>query len=442
MAFDKTARDGISVVSQQMQDSANRTVFETLSPQGEMPIISGDRRRVAGIPLTAAGVRYFETLSSRRPILLDDAGHVLIDQPGHALSPPALTGPNYRPDRLRKTSIALGGIEAGATGYRLNITLFGDSWVDTSNYWLRTALATLRTRYGDGGIGYVDFGSPDFLRPEISKTVSGWTVYDTISSGVPIVGPALYMRSGSVGASLTLTCTDGPIPTSPRLIFEGTDDGVMSYAWNGGAPTSINVQGASMGSVSLGSPPSARNWTLALAVTAGTARIAGVTMSSAADGVTINKVGNNGTRSIDWSAADAAKWIAGIAAIPTDLAVILLGTNDVRDAVSAATYAANLKEIVRRIRLAHPATANLPGPDILLVVPPEVYRTTGRTPMKPYLAAVLASADALDVAVLDLTESLGDPYTRRDWFDTDGVHTQPATAGQIIARRVVKTLTA
>lgn len=417
--------------------------FESLAPAPDhIPVLDPDGRQVTEIPYRTVGQTHFETLSPDLvPILMDADQRVLIPNPKAAQTEAPQTAfvppqaPGYRLDRLRRTALSLGAIEAGYGGHRHHITLFGDSWGDVANYFLRSACSSLRKRYGDGGLGYVDTTSGVFLRPELSRVVSGWTPIDT---GVP--GPALYLRSGGAGAKITLTCTDAQPISGAELIYEGTSDGAVSYRWNGGEQVTVALTGQSMAGVALERIPAGRSWSLEITVTAGTVRIAGVNFNHAADGIVLNKCANSGTRTLDWTAVDAASWEAGISRIPTDLVVMLWGTNDVRDGLTPTAYSNGIREMIRRTRSAHPPRNGEPGPDVMVIIPPEVWRAGAATPMAPYRDAILAIADELDIALLDLTHVLGNPYDRRAWFDSDGVHPVEATSGHIIARAFVNSL--
>ncbi|GEM_PF-2115362 len=433
-------------LNQQVTEFISEFGFESLEDApATLPVFDAAGRVALEIPYTATGLAHFEAVDAEVvPFLVDARGNVVMEKPTtetpevHALAP-TTTGIGYRLDRLRKTNMLLGGLEAAETGYKLNVTCFGDSWIDSSTLWLRTAAKILRTRYGDAGVGYVDVGTSNPARDGVGYSTTGtWTVEDETAPG-----PAIFMREGSSGATLTLIGNTLPANLqSATLIFEGVASGTLNYAWNGGgASGSIDMAGSGMFTAELGTPNPSTPWQLVLTVASGTARLAGIVLRHNLDGVVINKCGNAGSNSADWVSVNSAKWIAGAAAVPTDLAVILLGTNDLRDGIGPEEYAANLTEMVRRIRAAHPAASNLPGPDVLLVIPPEVYRSSGNTPTTPYLEAVLAIADELDVAVMDLTESIGNPYDRRDWFDGSGVHPVTETSGRIIARQFVKALT-
>ncbi len=340
----------------------------------------------------------------------------------------------HSPERMRKVQLFRSGREAGSA-VRLSLAIIGDSWVDVTPYWMENFCRRMRARYGDGGIGYVDFGSGTFPRDGLSRVVSGWTVNDET-----VPGPAIYSRSASGAASYGLTVSAAPALSAARMYWIGHSDGVCRYRWNGGSWNVLNVQASGTNFTDLiGVPAGSPSYTFEVERVSGTIELCGIDLQSSVPGIVIHKLGNSGSRADDWIGVDAQQWQQGISGLAPDAVMVLLGTNDKTAAIGADVFAAEIAELVGRIRAAVPDTASIPGPDVMVVVPSQVWRSTPM-PMDDYRDAILASADNQDLAVVDLIDAVGNPYTRRSWFDADGVHPTPDGGGLIVAGRIFESL--
>ncbi|WP_312738890.1 SGNH/GDSL hydrolase family protein [Stenotrophomonas sp.] len=371
------------------------------------------------------------------PLIVDEQQRVLQYMPGAPSGESAAAASDrgiHAPERMRKMQIFRSGREAGSPS-RLSMAIIGDSWVDVTPYWMENFCQRMRARHGDGGIGYVDFGSGTFPRSGLSRVVSGWTVNDET-----VPGPAIYSRSASGAASYALTVVDAPALLSARMFWIGHSDGVCRYRWNGGAWNVLNVQSVGTNFTDLiGVPAGAGSYTFEVERVSGTIELCGIDLQSDAPGIVIHKLGNSGSRADDWLGVNAEHWQQGIAGLAPGAVMILLGTNDKTAGISAELFASEIAALIGRVRAALPDTTALPGPDVMVVVPSQVWRSTSM-PMADYRDAILAAADGLGLAVIDLIDAVGNPYTRRSWFDADGVHPTPEAGGLIVSGRIFEAL--
>lgn len=371
------------------------------------------------------------------PLIVGENGRVIqymtADASGQD-APYSSPGGIHYPERMRKTQQFRSAREAGLSA-RLSLAVIGDSWVDVTSFWLSNLAVRLRSRYGDGGVGYVDFGSGTFPRPGISRVVSGWTVNDET-----VPGPAIYSRSASGAATYSLTVADAPPLAAARLFWIGHNDGVCRYRWDGGDWTTLPLQASGTNFTDLVQvPASVSEYTLDIERVEGTIELCGVDLQSSGPGIVIHKLGNSGSRADDWLGVDAGHWQSGLAGLSPDAVMVLLGTNDRSAGVEADAFAGQIGGLIARVRTAVPATPNLPGPDVMVVVPSQVWRASPM-PMDAYRDAILAKAGALDATVTDLIGAVGDPYTRRSWFDADGVHPTADGGGLVVAGRIFESL--
>jgi len=371
------------------------------------------------------------------PLIVDGQQRVLQYMPGELPSDEPVDADVRSiqfPERMRKTQLFRSGREAGVP-LRLSLAVIGDSWVDVTPYWLENFSRRMRTRYGDGGIGYVDFGSGVFLREGLTRTIYGFERGDET-----VPGPAIYSQFASANAGYTLNVVGAQPLASARLFWIGRAGGVCRYRWNGGPWTTLNVQaeGTNFTDLLL-APIDAVDYSFEVQWVSGTIELCGIDLKSESPGLVIHKLGNSGSRADDWIGVDAQHWQRGITGIAPDAVIILLGTNDKSQGIGADVFADEIGVLVGRIRAALPDTSSVPGPDVMVVVPSQVWRSTAM-PMGDYRDAVLAWARSQDVAVTDLIDAVGDPYTRRTWFDADGVHPTPDGGGLVVAGRIFEAL--
>jgi len=304
------------------------------------------------------------------------------------------------------------------------IYLPGDSWIDNINYNGRVFANRLRTAYANGAIGWVSLRADPINSNLWISNTGTWTLVDETAAS-----PDLYaVTSSTVGSQRVINAgSQAPVPTGARLQWKGTADGVIRYRTNTGTWTTLNVQGSGIQHADLANLPTGPSWSMTFEVVSGSVDLRGVIFAGTASGVIIHKGGNNGSTTADWAGVDRAEYIASIAQLPIDLAIIPFGVNDQGAGLSDTTFLANTLEIIDRIRTAKPTTGGQPGPDILVSIPPELKnRLALGQSMVPYWQALLNAADEHRFAVVGLPPVFGSvPADYDAWMDTDLIHPAP-----------------
>lgn len=224
---------------------------------------------------------------------------------------------------------------------QLVIAIIGDSIHDAGAY--NSAKAWIEDMYdvlGDAGFGYTSFTllqagvltsyRGNARRALVPLTITGTWTREYIATDAP---DRCGLISATAGDKITVAPTIAGAPLSAaRLFFTGTADGVIRYRWNGGAWTSLNVQGtvgALQTALLASGMPASGIWVLELETVSGTVRPSGVDFQSAAKGVRFHNVSCSNIRTEHFAAANAAYWKAGMAALGAKVALIPLLTNDV-----------------------------------------------------------------------------------------------------------------
>lgn len=333
---------------------------------------------------------------------------------------------------------------------RINIGLFGDSYTANSAYYPARFADAMRQEAGDGGVGFFGVGwydagggvknyTGDARGLYYAAYTGTWTNNYHAGSTSPNTTDS---RSSSAGAKITVASVAGathPGLSAVKLHFTGTADGVVRYRWNGEAWTNLNVQGGvgfQQVADLLGFPTGALNAAaldaimLEIEMVSGAAILSGVDFQSAANGVTIHKLGASGAKASDWRSSIGAQWEAGIAALNLDLVIFMTGPNDQAASASPAAVAADVSAFLAS------ATAAIPSVDLMVMAPPE--NPTGYPTAMPLFAEALALAAASNRACfLNLQEAFGsasDPGEYADGsalelFLPDNIH--PTYAGAV-----------
>lgn len=329
------------------------------------------------------------------------------------------------------------------------IAMIGDSYTHDSDRYSGPVASTLIAELGDAGGGWVGFASLSGdingnVRPALYPlTRIGTWGEGTSSNYYTIPGPDLGQAvSSNVGDRQTVTGPATPVLSAVRFFWNGTVDGVMRYRWNGGAWTTINVQGSGVQSALLGGLPASGAWTLDMEVVSGTCQPMGVDIQSAASGVRVHKLGCTGSRANQWAAVNAAQWQASITSLAPQLVTIMLGTNDQTIARTPAEFAADLTTIITRVKAA------MPSVDIAIMMPAENQRGLP-TLMSTYAAAAVEVAYTQNCAYLDTQYLFGDASNPTEYgsagtiplYSPDLVHPVAATGGRVIVDGVMRFLT-
>lgn len=374
------------------------------------------------------------TLNDRMSVLLSDYG-----------SPKQYI---INPHRLRRLRYLRRKRLLGESA-QIVIAMIGDSYTHDSSRYSNAVASTLISELGDAGGGWVGFASLSGdingnVRPASYPLTRIGTWGETNSNNYYLIpGPDLgQAASSTVGDRQTVTGPASPTLSAVRFFWNGTATGVMRYRWNGGAWTSINVQGSGVQSALLGGLPASGAWTLDMEVVSGTCQPMGVDIQSAASGVRVHKLGCTGSRANQWSAVDSAQWQASITSLAPQLVTIMLGTNDQTIARTPAEFAADLTTIITRVKTA------MPSVDIAIMMPAENQRGLP-TLMSTYATAAITVAYAQNCAYLDTQYLFGDASNPTEYgsagtiplYSPDLVHPVAATGGRVIVDGVMRFLT-
>lgn len=355
---------------------------------------------------------------------------------------------------------------------QLIINAPGDSYTHNASRWSGPTMDVLAARYGDAGGGWCGFGGL------ASGNVAPWTLANQPSYTNGNVRPSTYPTRlfGSVAqtyfsaaspdlAMATLTqsgdqCFQAfpavPVHNACDLFFFGTGGGVIRYSWGTykgsgsaadpanytfAAASSLNVQGTvdttQIADIKAGMP--AGQGALLVEWVAGTAKLFGVNLKSAAPGVRINKLAATGSAINAWSNAPATQWEVGLAALGAQLVIYMDGTNSQTGGMAAATWGAHLANVVARFRAATPAI------DVLIATPPENQRTTNTVPMTAYATEGRKRALTGRFAFADMQLAFGDPANPTEYgsagavplYSSDLIHPDPQTGGRLLAAEII-----
>lgn len=367
----------------------------------------------------------------------------------------------YGRERLRQTKYRLMKRALPTPeSVQISIALAGDSYTHNAARWSGPFADFMVARYGDAGGGWCGFGFglatevPPWTggnQPAYKQGNARPSSYPTTHYGATTSTYAVGPSPDLAVASLTgATCyvTQGfpasPTHTGCTLVFVGTADGVIKYSWDGGATWSaaVNVQGTlnAVQTVALTGIPAGAG-TLTVQWVAGTAKLCGVLLTSAAPGVYVHKIGATGSSISSWASATATQWEAGIAALAPQLIVYMDGPNSQAGNMTASAWATNLSTLVGRFRTA------APGSDILLMAPPE--NQLGRTvKISDYALELRRFALSNNVCVLDLQDHFGSATSPSEYgsagavplFNVDNLHPEPSTGGRVILSAVLSTI--
>lgn len=367
-----------------------------------------------------------------------EPSQLLIDKISDSVSPPTSEYADrvYAPERKFWTQTRLGSNKSSRNDQILYYAVIGDSWSDVSSYYLQD----LRLQFNSAGY---DFGPSGYI--DISKDNNGWAGVTNTRTGTWTVNntnsplPSLTTSTATSEATFNIVAS---VAHSVFRIVHLPTSGVIEYGFNGTSWQSVTLSNTS-GYTDL--TPTTASATLYVRWVSGTVSIGGVDLRRAGKGITWHKLARSGSDSAKWTTGAAhtqgtnrAEWVRGFSALNVDVAFVMLGTNDATAGITPSQYAANLTELVSRIREAKPGTPNvLPGPDIIFCPSPDCYRPSP-IDMKPYLEAAIGIADTLGATVFNLTGVI-DPQMRGLW-DTNaegttlGLHPVRSLSGMTLAK--------
>jgi len=364
-------------------------------------------------------------------------------------------GARYNIGALAATRALLAALDGGSST-RCVLAFMGDSWAHGDSYWLRQFTKTLQTKYGFGGIGYVGFqwfgatsgtwvdggsqpsgGGAGCSRGDLVAAPVFNGAWTSANSGVnsPSIGNAYttaenaYVRFGFPAGH-----------TGADLYYGGDGTGIIDYSWDDGSNWSspLALEAAVPSLIALENVPSGAA-SLRLRRVSGRFEPHGVNMKSTASGVVVHKIAASGSNTTMWSAVDLDVWAAQVDSLSPDMLACILGTNDQSGSLAAATFGANVANVMGAI-----ATQNA---DIerLWIGPAENTRDSAVT-MAAYNAAAKAVATSQGFAHYDLAVLFG-PNPAEYAFGTDlglldATNLHPATArgGVLISNAIERLL--
>jgi hypothetical protein len=368
-------------------------------------------------------------------------------------------------ERLRETRYRLRRLAWGDST-QLIIAAIGDSWTHSPARWSSTTGRQLITTYGDAGIGYVGLGflntTQTFTTPaqpqfwngsgrvtNFSGTVAATALYTgswTGQYGTVAMPDAASATSTVAGDTIVVTLPAAAVTSSVDLYYIGAAGRAITYSWNGGAATSLDMSTTGLQIVPLtGFPTTGASFTLTITVAGTGAQLGGVEFNSTANGVRFNKLAGTGTSAAQWAALNATDFRNSMRAIGPHLVTILHGTNDQSSNSPKATFKNNIQTIVNNVRAA------VPNADILLIAPCENGRLYLGTAVNDTTSTIDISAGNLTLTTeqagggrLELTgtPSTAVTVTIPENATTTVLSGRPALQAQGLARWIIKNNTA
>lgn len=349
----------------------------------------------------------------------------------------------YRTDRMRSLRMSAAKLQLAGLGLsetiRHDVFLIGDSYIGAPGRWCNRYARWLQATYGDGGPGWVGFGTPagqptnanGCARNDIVSVgiTAAWTSTYNTANGSPDLS---LVTSSTVNDQITVVYTGGGTMTGIDLFYIATAGASVTVDY-GGSTTTINLSGTAgtTQKAALPAPPSG-NWTLTIKVAASAATpLCGVNIKKSGNGFRVHKLGAYGSRASHWTGVDqaqlAAAWanlVDGSAPATGVSAFIELGTNDQSTATAAATHAANMQTVGLNFRTAAPQA------DVCLGTPPRngLYSNPD---MGDYAVSVRAVAATNRWTHVNFQPLFGTDYTEygytgnttgRVWFQSDDYH--------------------
>lgn len=367
---------------------------------------------------------------------------------------------------IRETRMRLRKKSLGET-IQVNIGFIGDSWTNALTRYSGPTGLSLINQFGGAGLGYFSLGwlgsqtvfagtTPPYLggTGRISATSTDGNSVTAVASAVftgtwtgqynsVATADLCSTTSSTVGDNIVISVSACEALSAVKFHYIGATGASMSYSWNGGAATTVDMSTAGTNIATLtGFPTTGAAFTLTLTVVSGTPQPAGIDFQSTASGIRVNKIAGTGSSASQWATqAPTTGWRSAMTALNLNLVCILQGTNDQSGAATQATFKTNINTIITGVRAA------LPSVDILLIAPCENGRAN-TVPMSQYQDAMAQLAIEQDCAFVNLQHIFGLTYaeygntgTKRQWMASDLIHPNPPTGGRAIADAVTRMIT-
>jgi lysophospholipase L1-like esterase len=287
----------------------------------------------------------------------------------------------------------------------VHILQFGDSHT-ASDDWVNSMRVPLQAKYGDGGPGWIQAGSPyrGYRRFDAHGASSpGWYTEGTMAQrGDP--------NQGLSGVSIS---TQSPGQTV-RLSAAGQTLSLFYLQQPGGGRVRITIDDRSMDPIATDGPPApgVATWPLPNpgpheisleTLDHAPVRLFGWTLDNSA-GLTFETLGINGAQARAILGWDETLWDFAMAARKPALVILAYGTNEANSRLwTLEDYRADLKAIIDRVRRAAPQAA------ILMIGPPDCGRGKPLLHLSEVEAAQLAFAREEKVAFWDWRAQMGGP---------------------------------
>lgn len=323
----------------------------------------------------------------------------------------------------------------------VRILHYGDS-PTTGDLITADARAMLQHEFGDAGSGFILIARPwawyNHRGVEMDAS-SRWQIdiagIAQLKDGMHGLGGVSFV--GSAGATAHWRLRNGAHSTVEIAYLIQPDGGAFEVEAGEKSLGEIDTAGdaKSPGYASLKIPPGEANFTVK--VTRGTVRLYGAEFRKASSGVMYSSLGINGANVTVLSHAfNERHWAAELRHYKPDLVIVNYGTNESGFArFVESTWAPEMKEVVRRLKVA------LPGGSILLMSPMDrgernkegEIETIGILPRLVDIESHVASETG--VAFFNTFQAMGGSGTMARWYaaeprlvSADFIHPMPAGA--------------
>ena len=307
-----------------------------------------------------------------------------------------------------------------------SIVWIGDSYAE-QGLITNPLTAALQQQYGDGGDGWINlyYLTRVLYLKDVALTTNGTWIAENNTLTAKGVGLSdVSTLDVATPASLFVTVA---AESASLDYFMQPGGGSFHWSVDGGTPLSIDTNSSAPSSETStfsGLSPGAHTFQIE-ADAAGTSGITldGMDVRTNATGTVVHNLGSAGATSAGWIAIDPSIWEPQFAALQPTLVVIMLSPNDQAANFTTTEQAANLTELIGRIRAVTPTVP------IILAPPPEngVLQTPS---MAAYNASQATLAQTLGVGYIDVFDQMG-PFDPA-YFDADKMHPN-AKGGNLIA---------
>lgn len=324
------------------------------------------------------------------------------------------------------------------------IVHFGDSVV-TGDLITGEARARFQQAYGDGGLGWIYLQRPWEWYGRLGLTLKGraWRIHSPVLTWRPdhFYGLAGLAFSSAGGAETTLaTAKSQPFDAVELHYLAQAKGGRVVVQMDKSPDLEVRLDGEPGPAVKALPLPvdGAHNLTVRAK---GDAVLYGVVLERRGAGVVYDPLGQNGYAIQHLARIDSRHWIQALRLRRPELVVLAFGTNEVGYYnIPGPAYAADYREVVRRIREALPAAA------ILIMGPMDrgERREAGGLGTMPNLVRIVEAqkriAAELGVAFFDTYRAMGGEGSAGRWYNAaprlmTGDFTHPTRTG---ADRIAK----